>query len=284
MGTAMTDSTLGQPSGQPRLRDALDRVRQELAALAEGELMPLNVDPLVATATARAAIPRLLEMRPRIEKALPEFELRYLDNLEIYALALMQSHGLYLCAKTPPEELELVASEAIQLRKRLLTDISTINQRKLICRKESTLRRGPPSYRDVVGDILTLSNLLRKHWETISLKCGVTLEELDRAEVLGDQMNKLLGSRERTPLLVAEAINERQRAFTLFANAYNQVRKAAFYLRWELGDVDKFAPALRPGKTGVRGKRPAAAAAPAPTIAASAEDIRPDPFVDTNYN
>jgi hypothetical protein len=251
----MTDSTFISSNNQPRLRDALDRVRPELARLDEEELLPLNVDPLLATSTARAAIPRLLELRPRIVKELPAFELRFLDLLETYALALMQSHALYLCAKAPSEELEKVATEAIKLRKRFLSDLSTINQRRLIRCKDISPRRGPPSYRDIVNDLLSISNLLRHHWEQISAKCGVTREELDFAEVLGDRMNQLLGTRERTPILVAEAANERQRAFTLFAKAYHQVRKAVFYLRWETGDFDEYAPALCPGQKAVRRKR-----------------------------
>lgn len=41
----------------------------------------------------------------------------------------------------------------------------------------------------------------------------------------------------------------RQRAFTLFANAYDQCRRAATYLRWNEGDADELVASLHGGRT-----------------------------------
>ena len=53
---------------------------------------------------------------------------------------------------------------------------------------------------------------------------------------------------------VPRSREDRARAFTLLVRAYDDCRQAASYLRWREGDVDDFAPSLRPkprrGKSG----------------------------------
>ena len=254
-----------QPSAQPRLRSALARIQSELAQEQDAELLPLNVDPLDATARARAALPAIMELRPSIEKRLVDFDLHYLDELETYALALIQAHGLYLCAKAPPEDFAKCVTEAAELRERLLLDVSALIQRNHLQYGLKRAHRGPLSYREIAGDVLALSSLLRANWSEIASKCGLSLEELDRAEILGDRLNRLLGARQRAPVVLAEATRQRQRAFTLFARAYSQVRKAVVYLRWESDDADEIAPPLCRGRKATRKKASVNSEAPVAT-------------------
>jgi hypothetical protein len=193
-----------------------------------------------------------MKLRPSIEKRLVDFDLHFLDELETYALALIQAQGLYLSAKAPPEELGQCAAEASALRERLLVDVIGLIKRKHVHFAHKPAHRGPPSYRELASDVLTLSNLLRNNWSSISSKCATTEAELDRAEFLGDRLNRLLGSRDHAPAVLAEAIRQRQKAFTLFARAYSQVRKAVTYLRWESNDADEIAPPLGHGKRATR--------------------------------
>ncbi|MFS8069892.1 MAG: hypothetical protein ACMG6S_26300, partial [Byssovorax sp.] len=51
----------------------------------------------------------------------------------------------------------------------------------------------------------------------------------------------------------AEAADRKLRAFTLFTNAYDQVRRGVMYLRWDEGDADSLAPSLYKGRGGPRG-------------------------------
>jgi hypothetical protein len=53
----------------------------------------------------------------------------------------------------------------------------------------------------------------------------------------------------------------RARAFTVFARAWEECRRAVTYLRWHEGDADKLVPSLRSNK-GPRRRGASAAGAP----------------------
>jgi hypothetical protein len=76
----------------------------------------------------------------------------------------------------------------------------------------------------------------------------VTEGELDRAEIVGDQLINDIGVRQLAPAAVAAVTLERGQSFTLFAKAYDQVRRAVSYLRWHEGDADEIAPSLFAGR------------------------------------
>ena len=78
---------------------------------------------------------------------------------------------------------------------------------------------------------MSLAILLRNRWEQVSSRCAVTLEELDRAEVLSDKLTLAVGYCDRVPELLKLAGEQRQRAYTLFIRAYTEVRDAVVYLR-----------------------------------------------------
>lgn len=91
---------------------------------------------------------------------------------------------------------------------------------------------------------MSLAILLRNRWEQVSSRCAVTLEELDRAEVLSDKLTLAVGYCDRVPELLKLAGEQRQRAYTLFIRAYTEVRDAVVYLRRNHGDADKLVPSL----------------------------------------
>jgi hypothetical protein len=255
MNGPLLSPNLAESLGEPRLRDALERVRPRLVQVKEEDFVPLNVDPLDATSIVRGALPAIMRLRPEMVTHLATFELRNLDELETYALALMQTHGLYLCAKSPPEELAKLVVEAVRLRDKLLVDVSALTQHEEVSGKFERVGRGRQSHRELAGDLLALSNLLKNQWPIIATKCALREQDLDYAEVLGDRLNGLLGLVGRDSEDLVSASRLRQQAFTVFARAYDQVRKAVGYLRWERGDADLFAPALRRGRAGKRNKR-----------------------------
>ena len=85
-------------------------------------------------------------------------------------------------------------------------------------------------------------------------------EELDQIEDLADKLVTAVGAREQAPQLTAEAIRDRQAAFTLFINAYDEVRSVIGFLRRKQGDVDTIAPSLFIGRA-VAKKKPSAVGA-----------------------
>jgi hypothetical protein len=234
--------------GQPRLRNALDQIQSELDALEEGDLQPINIEPLTAIATARGALPKILLLREEILSSLPKFEAKHLDNLELYSLALMQAHALFLAAKGRLKDRKELAAEAYQLRSRLLSDVTTLKQRGLLPLVNLRELKGPNGHLNIACDVMSLANLLRSHWNVISNQCAVTIEELDRAEILSDDLTQAVGVRDRVPEALIQAAKQRVRAYTLFIKAYTASRNAVIYIRSSKRDHERIAPSLFHGR------------------------------------
>jgi hypothetical protein len=240
----MANSSVIAIGDQPRLRTAFERVRPELVALQTTDLLPINIDPVGAAAQALGALPELLNLRPQMMEQLHAFDISNLDQLETYALALIQANCARLGAQAAPEYLSELVTATTKMRERLVADVSTLSARGYIKGASRSNLRGRLGYRHIASDVLMLSGVLRTYWATVAAKCAVTESELDQAEILGDRLIQTVGLRERVSVAVAEAAIERQKVFTLFVRAYNQVRKAVTYLRWELGDAENLAPSL----------------------------------------
>jgi hypothetical protein len=74
------------------------------------------------------------------------------------------------------------------------------------------------------------------------------MDELNRAQNLGVELNIDIGQRNQAPAAVATVALERQQAFTLFVRAYDQIRRGVSYLRWDEDDVDTIAPSIYAGR------------------------------------
>lgn len=239
---------------EPRVRSAFEHVRPMLDQIQKADLVPMNVDPVRALTIVRGVAVRLRPLRDPM-LTLPGFNIDDFDNLDLYTRALMQANALYACAKAPPTELSKVAEEATQLKETFISDIASLVKRGLLRGHRFKAVPGRPSYRNLASDLLTLANILRTYMEKDSPRSTTSFEELDRAEILVENLNALLGARRRTPEELAAATLERQKAYALMARAYDQVRKAVAYLRWGNNDADELAPALNRGRKGARKKR-----------------------------
>jgi hypothetical protein len=276
-GTMVNREQSKKAVGQPRLRNALERIQEELEALNESELLVINREPLAAVATVRGALPKIQPFRGQILCALPEFDRKNLDHLELYALALMQAQAVFLAAKGGLKDRTALAEEAYQLRKRLLADVTTLNDRGVLPDVNLNDLKGPNGHLNIACDVMSLANLLRSHWDTISGRYPITLEELDRAEVLSDDLTQAVGVRERIPEALIRAGNQRLRAYTLFINAYTEVRNAVIYIRREEQDYDRIAPSLYHGRKSK--KKPAETSTGSDTEAKSQGLPNSDPFL-----
>jgi hypothetical protein len=263
--------------GQPRLRNALEQIQGEIDALDENDLQSINIEPLAAVATARGALPKILLLREEILRSLPNFEPKNLDNLELYSLALMQAHALFLAAKGRLKDRSELAAEAYQLRSRLLGDVTTLKQRGLLPLANLSELKGPNGHLNIACDVMSLANLLRSHWVVISNQCAVTIEELDRAEVLSDDLTQAVGVRDRVPETLIQAGKQRVRAYTLFIKAYTAVRQAVIYIRSSKRDYDRIAPSLYHGRKST--KKPTVNSVVNATEVVPAELPNNDPFL-----
>lgn len=188
------------------------------------------------------------ELRPSIAN-LQTFDLARFDKREDYSLALAHAHTLYLAASAPPEPLAELVAAGTTLRQVLLADASALAARGLVNGQRLAEIRGATGYLDLAFDLSTLAALMRETWSTISQQTGVKLAELDRAELIAEQLLVAVGMRVQAPAIVTVSVETRQRAFTLFVRAYDDVRRAVTFLRWHEGDADSIVPSLYAGRT-----------------------------------
>jgi hypothetical protein len=160
----------------------------------------------------------------------------------------MQANALFHAAKGRLKDRTELAAEANLLRKRFLSDVTTLKERGVLPSANLIDLKGPSGHLNVACDVMSLANFLRSNWDAISGRYPVTLEELDRAEVISDDLTQAIGVRERVPEALILAGNRRTRAYTLFIRAYTEVRNAVIYVRREKQDYDRFAPSLYHGR------------------------------------
>jgi hypothetical protein len=270
METPNGTTTVQEP--QPRAREAYQQLIKNILLVPTSELSTINIDIPNALATVFGVWPKVQPLRPRVA-ALPEFDLQCFDNLETYALATMHAHTLNLAASAPPPPVAQLVSSGTTTRDTLLADASALAKRGLIDGEPLKQLKGSTGHLDLAFDLSTLAAVMRANWSQISGKTAVGLAELDRAELLSEQLLVAVGMRAQAPADIATTSLNRQRAFTLLVNAYDQVRRAVTYLEWDDGGQDILCPSLYAGR--VTRRKPAdeepapPPPAPAPTPAAT---------------
>jgi hypothetical protein len=249
-GTAPVSAPATQGSEPTALnfREAYDKTLELSKTLAVDALLPVNVDLPTAVTTAVGAMPQILALRDRVKDELPKFDLTHFEQLEQYALAAAHSHGNFLAASAPPEALVELNTKGMALRDMLYTDAVALAGRGLISGDRIGDFKANVGYKNITFDLIGLASLLKQNWDKISSRTAIQMSELDAAEALAGQLVSALASREQAPGVVSDVAVQRQRNFTLFAQAYDQVRRAISYLRWDDEDLERVAPSLYGGR------------------------------------
>ncbi len=238
----------------PRFRGAFAKLVTQLRSMPDDEFAAINIDVESAVATVLGALPAICAQKDQIAKEVPSFDISPLVNLELYTLALGHAHTAYETATQPSPALVALNSEAMQRRTVMVSDINMLVSRGLL--EEGILNelKGINGYKNVAFDLFQLSDIYRKNWDKIADRTSIKKEELDQVEDLADKLVTAAGVREQAPQLTAEATRDRQAAFTLFINAYNEVRAVIGFLRRKQGDVDSIAPSLFMGRVSTKKK------------------------------
>lgn len=257
-----------------RFREAYERVLPDMEALAEGDLVFMNLDIPSAVATTLGAWKEIAAFREQV-KALHGFDVEQFDKLEAYALAAWHAHSVHLAASTPAVALPELGDKAAATREQLLLDATALAKRGFIDGSRLRELKGPIGYKNVAVDIGMLVTLLREKWSSIEGKTALSAAELDAAETLADDLISAVGHREQAPVIVADAADKRQRAFSLLVKTYDQARRAISYLRWNKSDIDAIAPSLYAGRqnTNHRKNEPGSSAAEPKTTSLSSDTL-----------
>lgn len=230
-------------SASSRFVAALERVGPELARLDPATLRQVKLNPVAAAVTVRRVLPNLLALRPRLVTT-NGFDVRMLDELDVYLHAWLRAEALFACTVPSAQEFFSQLQHVTQLQKCFVSDVSALVQRGRL-RAESLKRlNGAPGYKPLASDLLILSALLRSHWDQIKDYTFVTPAELDEADRVAYDFITALGLRTQSSADREAAGLVRQQTYTLFVNAYDQVRRAVLYLRSKERDGAEIAPSL----------------------------------------
>jgi hypothetical protein len=245
-----------------RYREAYERAAPSAQALKAEDLITINIDVPTAVTTAVGALPQIMTFRDQAA-ALNGFDVSAFDQLETYTMATGVAHTLYMGASAGPEQLVQLNELAMQLRNTLYADAVALATRGLISGDRIGEFKANIGYKNLAFDLMALSGVIRQSWDKITGRTAITLNDLDQADLLYDQIVSAVGTREQAPVVAAESSTKRQRHFTLFVNAYDQVRRAISFLRWDDDDLESIAPSLYAGR-GARPKPASAEPAPVP--------------------
>ncbi|MBN8613888.1 MAG: hypothetical protein J0L92_25045 [Deltaproteobacteria bacterium] len=233
---------------------ALHQVGDELLAIPAAKLLPVNLEIHAAVVTALGCQPELEAHRASVREWFGDDWAAMIDALPTYAKAAAQAHGEFLASQTSSTEINAVSKELTEMRELLVTDLTSLVNRKRVDAAVLSGLRGSVGFRNQVTDVVQLTSVFRRQWATVKDVTPVTIADLERAESLAAKLTRLLGVREQGSLEATGIGEMRQRAFTKFVGTYDQLRRAMTFLRWDEEDVDSIIPSLWAGRGG-RGKR-----------------------------
>jgi hypothetical protein len=251
----------------------LDRVRAELEGLAGDRLSAVNVDVTGAAMVVLAAAAEARKLRPAMVLKFGEEDASAVDRLELVARAALAAAAEHMAYESGVDVGPL-SDQACALRETLVLEVRSLVSRKRLPRGLLSVLRGAGSFRGQVADLLHLSGILRRGWTELGDFVGIEVADLDRAEALAAELAAAVGARDVGGQSPTAAL--RQRAFTLMANTYDDVRRMVSYLRWKDGDADAYTPSFYAGRRGRKRTGEEASAPPAAVDPLTAEPGHPD--------
>jgi hypothetical protein len=235
-------------------------------ALAAGDVQVVNLDIPSAVTTVLGVTNEVAGFKDQIGKELPLFDVGPILQLESYAMALSHAHTLFAMASAPVDSLAPMVDEGTTLRETLLADATALVTRNMLNGQQLRDLSGPVGYKNLAFDLQILAALFRENMAQLAGKCATQPAEIQRAEEISASILRTVGLREQGPASIAATQDMRARAFTLFAQVYDQARRAISYLRWNEEDADTVAPSLYAGRGNGRKKPDPTPPAPGPVV------------------
>jgi hypothetical protein len=202
------------------------------------------VDVLSAVSIVIRALPELRPMREEFASTFRTFDLGEFDKLEKYTLAL--SHANTLHQSTLPNKASIVemGGDVALLRDQLLSDAMALARHNLVNGERLKECKKANGYRAIAADIFLLVAVFKDRWAQVQNKTPVTLAALHDAGSRAIELVTAAALRDQAPIDAREAALTRQKAYTLFFNAYENARWAVRYLRREKDEAEAIAPSL----------------------------------------
>lgn len=244
---SLSQALLDEKATHPTLgfTPALTSLQPEIAALDANDLDVVNLDIPAAVTTAMGCLAELVPYRDALG-TLPSEPVKALDKLDVYASALSQAHARFLVGESGGGDLADASKRVVEIRGVLHAAANLLVHRKVIEADKLGQLKGTVGFKNQGSDVLQLVEILRG-----AVAEGHTLvssAELDNAEAAVRALMIAVGKREQAPQLQSAAAEVRQRCFTLFVRAYDELRRSMSYLRWKEEDVDTIIPSLYGGR------------------------------------
>lgn len=226
--------------------DALLLTEAKMAALATHELLVVNFDIGQVLAAAERVTLRVAPFRQRIVSELPSFDIECIDCLPQYARALVATHIHLRIAQRRPHDLSGVLEDIATQYKVLWADTMALVVRGLIDGRKLTRLKGCRRRNEKVIALAALASFLRSSWPQIQGRTALTWEEIERAESTVSVATYAQAYQKQPLLERQQRAERRQRAFTVFANAYTNIRDAIRYLCKDKATAAQIVPTLYP--------------------------------------
>lgn len=225
------------------------RVAAEIEAVEDADVVAVNLDIAAMVGGVLAAMPAIEKQLPVIE-TLQGLRVERIRRLRDYAQATLHWQARSLFAVTPTTGLAEKVTEAIAMRESIQDDLKALSRHGVLDISSLADFGTSIAYRRVGTELLALSRFVHERWSAIQGRSMLTLEQMDAAQRLGNEIVRLCGERDGSPVVAADAVRNRDKAYTLTVRAYNEARAALLFIRREEGDVDTIAPSLWAGRGG----------------------------------
>jgi hypothetical protein len=232
-----------------RYRLSFEKHLEALRAVPEERYVTITLDVPSVVTSVSGICTKIARFRDEIVTHMPTFEIVLFDNLPTLAEALGHAQVNHKTASESPATLTEFGDAVTKTREVLAAEVTTLIARGLLKPEVLNVLKGATGYKNTAFDVLELANILRIHWDTVSSRTSLTLAELDEAEVQATQLAQRYGDREQALNLVAQTTKDRQAAYTLLMETYEEVRLAIRYLRRKEGDADSLVPSLYLGRS-----------------------------------
>jgi len=243
------------PTDEKLAAEAMARIAPDIAALPVAELAQVNLDVQEATGMILEVLPQVMALRSWVAMELPAFDISQIDKLEDYTLALRFADATYQTAVAPAAALKELSAQALQIRERLVADVTALTLADLLDPRKLQALKGSRSFTSIAQDLQLLTQILREGWPRIRSKSAITPEDLGAALRVGARLTRIAALREQSPAQELALLDQRQRVFTLTIRAYEEARAAIGYVRRRHGDAASITPNLYAGQARYRSSR-----------------------------
>lgn len=234
-----------RPGAAGEAAQAFERVQSLIMTVADDKVANINIDIPRAVSVALGALPAIEGYRGQL-KELPGLPHDKIEKLRDLIFAAWYAHLAASPTVSESQKAELLA-KITPLREKLLIQAEALAHSNLVDKGAVAKIKEGSGNLDKANDAVALAALFSMAWGRIINKTTVTEEDIEQAAVLGPQLIVALSDKP-TNLSATEAGKARVRAFTLFVETYDQVRRGITYLRWNEKDANSIAPSLYSGK------------------------------------